>query len=119
LGPASFDRVRPELSFHIFVAYMSAPIHLENNSGMPLVRTRLAPSPFAQGYTIQCTDEKDERVTVRVSYRVIDKLEAPNARTYFDRLTSHMDTIIAAAQRRHDAGEIRNRMIYLSVDDFD
>jgi hypothetical protein len=85
---------------------------------MSITRTRRIPTQGPQHFTIDCTDDNGNRISVRVSYTVIDRLGAPDTGIYRDRMARHIDEIMTAARTAYDAGKLTDRMIVLSPEDF-
>jgi hypothetical protein len=86
---------------------------------MPISQTRLVPSQGPQDFTIHCVDHEGDRVSVRVPYTVIDKLEPSGNYSYGSRLERHSGVVMDVARRAYGEGQIRNKMIYLCANDFD
>jgi hypothetical protein len=83
---------------------------------MPIIQT--GASQGLQDFTIHCLDSSGERVSICVPYEVVDRLERPGNFSVGARLERHIDEIMDAAKRAYKAGEMRNRMVYLCMDDF-
>jgi hypothetical protein len=85
---------------------------------MSITRTNLVPTEGRDHFTVHFANKNGDRVSVRVPRALIDKLEKPAGGTYLMRLEKNIEAIIEMARDAYDAGKAKDKMIYLSADDF-
>jgi hypothetical protein len=85
---------------------------------MSIIRTDVVPTEGPDHFTVHFADKNGDRVSVRVPRALIDKLEPRAGVPYRMRLENNIEAIMEMAQDAYVLGKVKDKMIYLSPDDF-